>query len=176
MRPSLLVRALVLLVVARPAIAQSFAPGSPVRVRLAQPSGEMLEGVLGGITDDSVVIQRAERGDVRLARGSVLTLFQGIREHRESSAAISALAGAPLGMLIGALVGSATAKPGAGHRAVGGALGAVAGLLIGATVGGTVGHERPGISWVEIPWPTEPPAPFAAPGMVRRFDRQLEAS
>ena len=82
-----------LLVAARPVIAQSLAPGSPVRVRLAEPSGEMLEGVLGGITDDSVFIQRAERGDVRLARGSVRTLFEGIREHRESSAAINALAG-----------------------------------------------------------------------------------
>lgn len=155
MRPSLLVQALVVVLAARPAIGQSLEPGSAVRVQLAQPSGEVLAGVLEGITADSIFIRGSDRGDVRLARGSVLTLFQGFREQREASAAISALAGAPVGMLVGAIVGRAVAKPGAGHRLAGGVVGAVAGLVVGATVGGTVGHRRPGISWVEIPWPTD---------------------
>ena len=155
MRPSLLVQALVVLLAARPAIGQSLEPGNAVRVRLAQPAGEVREGVLDGITADSIFIREPDRGDVRLARGAVLTLFQGFRQQREASAAMSALAGAPVGMVVGAIVGREVAKPRPGRRLVGGAIGAVVGLVVGATVGGTVGHARPGISWVEIPWPTE---------------------
>ena len=155
MRPSLLVQALVVLLAARPAIGQSLEPGNAVRVRLAQPAGEVLEGVLDGITADSIFIRESNRGDVRFARGAVLTLFQGFRQQREASAAISALAGAPVGMLIGAIVGREVAKPRFGHRLIGGTVGALVGLAAGATIGGTVGRARPAMSWVEIPWPTE---------------------
>lgn len=155
MKASLTLPTLGILLAGHTAAAQPLAPGSLVRVRLAQPSEEIVEGVLDGITVDSIFIRQSADRTARFPRGSVLTLFEGFREQRESSTAISALAGAPLGMLVGALVGSATAKPGVGHRTAGGALGAVAGLVIGATVGGSLGHAKPGISWFEVPWPTE---------------------
>jgi hypothetical protein len=157
MRPSLLVPVLVVLAFARPVCAQSLAPGSRVRVQLSSPSGEMLEGDVAGITADSIFIGRPELGQARLGRGSVTRLFIEIRQHRELSGAMGVLAGAPLGMLAGALIGPAVAKGGAGHKVVGGIAGAAAGLVVGAFVGGTLGHARPGISWYEIPWPTEFP-------------------
>jgi outer membrane lipoprotein SlyB len=155
MRPITFAAAVVFALLACPAAAQSIAPGVEVRVELSTPPGETLEGDVAGITSDSIFIAGSERGDVRIARETVIALYVAHRENESASAAIGALTGAPLGMLAGALVGSALAKPGAGHRVVGGALGAVAGLLVGATAGGMAGHHDPGITWFRVDWPTD---------------------